>query len=94
MIAEGADLIGQLAEAVKPPGEADRAMTASATLTQAWLVQIPMPPTMDFPTRDGSGRSALEHLVADKALIDAAQGFHKSLKHALQPADDFGEIIQ
>jgi hypothetical protein len=39
-------------------------------------------------------RQTLEHLVADKALIDAAQSFGESLEHALQSADDRGEVVQ
>jgi hypothetical protein len=61
-------------------------------VTQAWFVQIDTP---DHGLPDaGWERKALEHLVADKALIDAAQSFHESLKHAPQPTDDLGEVMQ
>jgi DNA-binding FrmR family transcriptional regulator len=36
----------------------------------------------------------LEHLVADEALVDAAQRLHEPLKHALQSADDCREVLQ
>jgi predicted metal-dependent HD superfamily phosphohydrolase len=39
-------------------------------------------------------RQTFEHLVADEALIDATQHLHEALKHGLQPADNFREIIQ
>jgi hypothetical protein len=61
-------------------------------VTQAWFVQFDTP---DHGLPDaGWERKALEHLVADKALIDAAQSFHESLKHASQPTDDLGEVMQ
>jgi len=41
-----------------------------------------------------AGPKTLEHLVPDKALIDAAQSFHESLKHASQPTDDLREVVQ
>ena len=39
-------------------------------------------------------RETLEHLIADEALIDATECFHKLLEHAFQSADDFGKVIQ
>ena len=35
-----------------------------------------------------------KHFAADEALIDAAQGIGKSLQHALQSGDHFGEFLQ
>jgi hypothetical protein len=61
-------------------------------VTQAWLVEI-NPPDHGFPDPRRQ-RQTFEHFIADEALIDATQRLHESLKHALQSADDFGEVIQ
>ena len=67
-------------------------MTASATRREARLVPIDTP---DRGLPDARRRrQTLEHLVADKALIDAAQSFGESLEHALQSADDLGDVVQ
>jgi len=39
-------------------------------------------------------RAMLEHVIGDKALIDAAQGVGKSLRHSFQSRHDLGERIQ
>ena len=36
----------------------------------------------------------LEHVIGDKALIDAAQGVGKSLQHRFQPGDQLGKLVQ
>ena len=67
-------------------------MTASATRREARLVQIDTP---DRGLPDARRRrQTLEHLVADKALIDAAQSFGESLEHALPSADHLGDVVQ
>jgi hypothetical protein len=56
------------------------------------LIQINTP---DHGLPDARGqRKTLEHLVADKALIDAAQSFHETRKHVSQTTDDLGEVVQ
>src|SRR5271166_5843609 len=50
----------------------------------------------DLPRGIGDERrhGRRRHCRGCRALIDAAQSFHESLKHASQPTDDLGEVMQ
>ena len=36
----------------------------------------------------------LEHVIGDKALIDATESIGKSFQHAFQPGDHLGKLVQ
>src|SRR5271166_5116420 len=61
-------------------------------MTQARLIEIDTP--NDRFTDPRRRRKTIEHLIADKALIDTTQSLGKSLKHVFQSSDDLGEAIQ
>src|SRR5271169_3583359 len=61
-------------------------------MTQARLIEIDTPD--DRFTDPRRQRKTIEHLIADKALIDTAQSLGKSFKHVFQSSDDLGEAIQ
>src|ERR1039458_539226 len=79
-------------EAVKPPGDGDRAMIASATQRIRGLLRS-IPPDLRFTDLRWS-RELLQHFIGDEALIDAAQRIHGSLQNALRVRNDLRKFLQ